>query len=117
MRVHEALTEAIRRGPSGPMVGACFDLDSTLLASFSATASLGRFKAEDFRMAMQAGVPSVPVVFRNVLDALPRHAVVLRPATSEALALPPVDPANWSKQGLAAEMTAIRQRYRDVLGR
>ena len=32
------LTHEIRRGPSGPKVGAFFDLDQTLLAGFSASA-------------------------------------------------------------------------------
>ena len=68
-------------------------------------------------MAMQAGVSIVPVGFRNVLDAFPRHALVSRLATIEALVLSPVDTANSSKQELATEMTAIRQRYRDGLGR
>ena len=38
-------------------------------------------------MAMQAGVPIVPVVFRNVCDALPRDAFVVRPASVEAVVL------------------------------
>jgi hypothetical protein len=29
---------------------------------------------------MAAGVPIVPLVFRNALDALPKHGVILRPA-------------------------------------
>ena len=38
MTLHEQLTEEIRTGPSGPRVGALFDLDQTLFAGFSATA-------------------------------------------------------------------------------
>ena len=38
MTLHARLTEEIRRGPSGPKVGAFFDLDQTLLAGFSAAA-------------------------------------------------------------------------------
>ena len=37
MGLHDRLTEEIRKGPSGPKVGAFFDLDQTLLAGFSAT--------------------------------------------------------------------------------
>ena len=37
MTLHEQLTEEIRSGPSGPHIGAFFDLDQTLLAGFSAT--------------------------------------------------------------------------------
>ena len=40
------------------------------------------------------------VAFRNVLDALPRDAMVVRPATVEAVVLPPIDtsrhrPGGW----------------------
>ena len=38
MRLHQRLTDEILKGPSGPKVGAFFDLDQTLLAGFSATA-------------------------------------------------------------------------------
>ena len=38
MTLHQRLTEEIRQGPSGPKVGAFFDLDRTLLAGFSAGA-------------------------------------------------------------------------------
>ncbi len=82
----------------------------------STTPRLGRFKKGAFHLAMQAGVPIVPVVFRNVLDALPKHALVVRPATIEAVVLPPIDTRGWTREGLDGEIRAIRQRYREVLG-
>lgn len=82
----------------------------------SATPRLGRFKKGAFHIAMQAGVPIVPVVFRNVLDALPKHAVVVRPATVEAVVLPPVDTRGWKRESLDAEIRAIRASFLDVLG-
>jgi putative phosphoserine phosphatase/1-acylglycerol-3-phosphate O-acyltransferase len=81
----------------------------------SRTPRLGRFKKGAFHMAMQAGVPIVPVVFRNVLDALPRDALVVRPATIEAVVLPPVDTSHWTPEGLDAEIEALHARYREVL--
>jgi putative phosphoserine phosphatase/1-acylglycerol-3-phosphate O-acyltransferase len=81
----------------------------------SPTPRLGPFKKGAFRMAMQAGVPIIPVVFRNVLDALPRDALVIRPAAVEAVVLPPIDTAGWTLEGLDAEIAAIRQRYVDIL--
>jgi putative phosphoserine phosphatase/1-acylglycerol-3-phosphate O-acyltransferase len=68
-------------------------------------------------MAMQAGVPIVPVVFRNVLDALPKDALVVRPAIVEAVVLPPVDTSGWTVAGLDDEIKAIRGQYLEVLGR
>jgi putative phosphoserine phosphatase/1-acylglycerol-3-phosphate O-acyltransferase len=81
----------------------------------SPTPRLGRFKKGAFHIAMQAGVPVVPVVFRNVLDSLPKHALVLRPATIEAVVLPPVDTRGWKREHLDAEIETIRNRYLEVL--
>jgi putative phosphoserine phosphatase/1-acylglycerol-3-phosphate O-acyltransferase len=81
----------------------------------SLTPRLGRFKKGAFHMAMQAGVPIVPVVFRNVLDALPKDAMVVRPATVEAVVLPPIETTDWTVEGLDAEIAAIRDRYLEIL--
>lgn len=82
----------------------------------SSTPRLGPFKKGAFHLAMQAGVPIVPIVFRNALDALPKHAVVVRPATVEAVVLPPIDTSDWTRESLDDEIRAIRLRYLEVLG-
>lgn len=79
------------------------------------TPRLGRFKKGAFHLAMQAGVPVVPVVFRNVLDALPKHALVIRPASIEAVVLPPIDTSSWTRETLDAEIEGLRRRYLEVL--
>jgi putative phosphoserine phosphatase/1-acylglycerol-3-phosphate O-acyltransferase len=81
----------------------------------STTPRLGPFKKGAFRMAMQAGVPIVPVVFRNVLDAMPKGALVVHRSTVEAVVLPPVDTSEWTLEGLADEIDAIRARYLEIL--
>jgi putative phosphoserine phosphatase/1-acylglycerol-3-phosphate O-acyltransferase len=81
----------------------------------SRTPRLGRFKKGAFRMAMEAGVPIVPVVFRNVLDALPRNAIVVRPATIEAVVLAPIDTSDWTVESLDDEIQTIRARYLRIL--
>ena len=55
-------------------------------------------------VAKKLGVPIVPVVFRNTLDALPKHALVVRPATIEAVVLPPVETTGWTPEGLDVEI-------------
>ncbi len=82
----------------------------------SSTPRLGRFKKGAFHLAMQAGVPIVPVVFRNVLDALPKGALVVRPATIEAVVLPPIETRDWQPDELEEQIRRIRQRYLEVLG-
>ena len=81
----------------------------------SPTPRLGRFKKGAFHVAMQAGVPIVPVVFRNVLDAFPKAASIVRPATIEAVVLPPVETTDWIVEELDDEIEAIRDLYLEVL--
>ncbi|MFO0689942.1 MAG: HAD-IB family hydrolase [Myxococcota bacterium] len=81
----------------------------------SPTPRLGRFKKGAFHMAMQAGVPIVPVVFRNVLDAFPKDATIVRPATIEAVVLPPIPTRDWTVEGLDREIETIRNRYLEIL--
>ncbi len=82
----------------------------------SRTKHLGRFKKGAFHLAMQAGVPIVPIVFENALDVLPRGAFVLRPANVRAVVLPPIDTSAWTRESLDAEIEAIRKQYLEVLG-
>jgi putative phosphoserine phosphatase/1-acylglycerol-3-phosphate O-acyltransferase len=82
----------------------------------SRTKQLGRFKKGAFHLAMQAGVPIVPIVFENALDVLPRGAFVLRPANVRAVVLPPIDTSGWTRESLDAEVEAVRKQYLEVLG-
>jgi putative phosphoserine phosphatase/1-acylglycerol-3-phosphate O-acyltransferase len=79
------------------------------------TRRLGPFKKGAFHLAMEAGVPIVPVVFRNVLDAFPKDASVVRPATIEAVVLPPIDTSSWTEEGLDEEIERVRRMYLEVL--
>jgi len=82
----------------------------------SPTPRLGRFKKGAFHMAMQAGVPIVPVVFRNVLDAFPKDATIVRPATIEAVVLPPIPTRDWTRDDIDDRIEAIRNRFLEILG-
>lgn len=102
----------------GPAVEALRHGRSLIIApegTRSTTPTLGPFKKGAFRLAMEARVPIVPVVFRNVLDALPKGAIVVRPAVIEAVVLPPVDTDSWTLDTLTDEIDAMRRRYLDVL--
>ena len=80
------------------------------------SSELGRFRTGAFRLAMVAGVPVVPVILRNVLDALPRDSAVVRPATVEAVVLPPIDTSTWTLANLEEETSTIRDRFVEILG-
>ena len=81
----------------------------------SLTPKLGRFKKGAFHMAMQAGVPIVPVVIRNALDALPKDGTVIRAATVEIVVLPPVETDDWTVETIDDHIAGVRQLYLDVL--
>jgi putative phosphoserine phosphatase/1-acylglycerol-3-phosphate O-acyltransferase len=82
----------------------------------SRTPRLGRFKKGAFQIARAAGVPIVPIVFRNTLDALPKNAWVIRPATVEAVVHAPISTEGWTDETLADEIDAIHSLYRETLG-
>jgi putative phosphoserine phosphatase / 1-acylglycerol-3-phosphate O-acyltransferase len=82
----------------------------------SPTPRLGRFKKGAFHLAMAARVPLVPIVFRNSLDALPKHAVVIRPATVEVVVHAPISTARWSTRGIDAHVARVERLYHETLG-
>lgn len=75
-----------------------------------------RFKKGAFYMAMEAGVPIVPIVLHNTLDALPKHWYFIRPTTIDVDVLPPIDTTGWTRDDLDARIDEIHQAYVDVLG-
>jgi putative phosphoserine phosphatase/1-acylglycerol-3-phosphate O-acyltransferase len=102
----------------GPAVEALRHGRSLIIApegTRSTTAHVGRFKKGAFRLAMDAAVPIVPVVFRNVLDALPKGAVVVRPAVVEAVVLPPIDTSSWTLDTLDDRIREVRDLYVEIL--
>jgi len=102
----------------GPAVEALRHGRSLIIApegTRSTTAHVGRFKKGAFRLAMDAAVPIVPVVFRNVLDALPKGAIVVRPAVVEAVVLPPIDTSSWTLDTLDDRIREVRDLYVEVL--
>ncbi len=81
----------------------------------SVTKRLGSFKKGAFRMAMATGVPIVPIVLKNTLDALPRHGLVVRPATIEVVVHPPISTDGWKLEDLNDHIAEIHDLYEQTL--
>ena len=77
---------------------------------------LGPFKKGAFHLAMQAGVPIVPVVIRNAHDAMPRGTNLFRSAAIEVVALPAVSTKRWKKENLDRHIKKVRGLFLKELG-
>lgn len=82
----------------------------------SPTVHLGPFKKGAFHLAMQAGVPMVPVVLRNTTDWWPKGSLYGRPGTVEVDVLPPVDTSDWSPETIDEHVALVRDMFLEVLG-
>ena len=79
----------------------------------STTRALGRFRKGGFHLAIQAGVPIVPIVLRNTHEILPRHARVLRPGTIDIAVLEPI--RDLQVDHLDEQVGALRDRFAATL--
>lgn len=80
----------------------------------SATGELGEFKKGPFRMAMNAGVPLVPIVIRNADEVATRGGLVHKGCVDVAV-LPPVPVEGWTASNLDEKVTAVRKQFLDTL--
>jgi putative phosphoserine phosphatase / 1-acylglycerol-3-phosphate O-acyltransferase len=78
------------------------------------TPRLARFKKGAFHIAMQAGVPIVPIVIRNAGELMWRGSSVVRAGTVDVVVLPPVDTGDWTEKDLDRHIEAIRRDYMDT---
>lgn len=81
----------------------------------SATPRLGRFKKGAFHVAMQAGVPIVPVVIRNAGELMPSHGVLISSGVLDVAVLPPVPTVGWRPEDIGDEVERVRDMYLETL--
>lgn len=81
----------------------------------STSTHLGRFKKGAFHLAMQAGVPIVPIVIHNAIDVAPRGQYVFRPATVKVKVLPAVDTSQWSGETMNQHVEEVRDMFLEEL--
>jgi putative phosphoserine phosphatase/1-acylglycerol-3-phosphate O-acyltransferase len=77
----------------------------------SPTPRVGPFKKGAFHIAMQAGVPVVPIVIRNAGLHLWRGSLFMRKGTIDVHVLPPISVEGWTRANLGARVEAVREQF------
>lgn len=78
--------------------------------------TLGAFKKGAFHLAMQAGVPLVPIILKNAHDAMPRGTNIFRPTTVEVIVMPPIPTTDWQADRLDEHIAEVRAIFLQALG-
>ncbi|MEM7018723.1 MAG: HAD-IB family hydrolase [Pseudomonadota bacterium] len=82
----------------------------------SVTNKLGPFKKGAFHLAMQAGVPMVPIVLKHPTDFMPKGAFFAKPGNIEVMVLDPIKTGRWSVKNINKHVADVRKLYLDALG-
>lgn len=82
----------------------------------AATPRLAKFKKGAFHLAIQAGVPVVPIVIHNSNDVQPKGDYIFHPGTVKVEVLPPVDTSKWSASTIDTHVEEVRNMYLKALG-
>ena len=101
----EALEPAVRKLRSG------ISLVIAPEGTRSATPALGPFKKGAFHVAMQAGVPIVPIVIRNSGELMWRNASTIRAGSVQIAVLPPIPTLGWTPADLDKHVQEVRRQY------
>ena len=67
-------------------------------------------------MAIQAGVPMVPIVIHNAGDVAPKNEFLMRPAKVRVDILPAVDTSKWSVRTINKHVSEVRGLFLEALG-
>ena len=79
------------------------------------TPRLRPFKKGAFHIAMQAGVPIVPIVIRNAGDVMWRNSFFVRPGRVDVAVLPPVSTEGWTVDRLDERVAEMERRFSETL--
>jgi putative phosphoserine phosphatase/1-acylglycerol-3-phosphate O-acyltransferase len=81
----------------------------------SLTSRVGPFKKGPFHLAMQGGVPIVPVIIRDTGELMWRGSNTIRSGTLHAIVAAPIPMDDWTLRNLSAKVAEVRQLYVDAL--
>ena len=79
------------------------------------TPTLNEFKKGAFHLAIQAGVPVVPIVIHNSNDVQPKGDFIFHPGTVDVEVLPPIDTSDWSADTIDTHVADVREMYLQAL--
>ncbi|MFC7960086.1 putative phosphoserine phosphatase / 1-acylglycerol-3-phosphate O-acyltransferase [Rhodococcoides kroppenstedtii] len=80
------------------------------------TSRLGRFKKGAFHLAMEAGVPVVPLVLEGAGDVMFRSAFTAHPGKVTVTVGAPVPTDDWTPDTLDEHIAEVREFYERTLG-
>ncbi len=78
--------------------------------------TLGKFKKGAFHLAMEAGVPLIPIILKNAHDVMPRGQNVFNPTLVEVIVLPPIPTKTWNKANMDKKIGEVRAKFLKELG-
>ena len=108
-RAREAMSDALDRLRAGTSIVIAPE------GTRSYTPRVGEFKKGAFHLAMQAGVPIVPIVIRNAGELMWRNARTMRGGAVQVRVLEPIDTRGWTKSDLDAAVVRVHEQYVDLL--
>ena len=76
----------------------------------------GPFKKGAFHLAIDAGVPILPVVIHNTADVQAKGDFLFHPATVTVEILPAINTSEWRKESLNEHIREVRNQFLDALG-
>ena len=80
------------------------------------TPKLGAFKKGGFHVAIQSGVPIVPVVIHNSGDISPKGDKIFRSGTVHVDVLPAIETTDWSVAKIDEHVAEVRNAFLRTLG-
>lgn len=80
------------------------------------TRKLGAFKKGGFHIAIQSGIPVVPVVIHNSSDISPKGDRVFRSGTVHVDVLPAIDTSSWKIATIDEHVAEVRNAFLRTLG-
>ncbi|MDQ1307027.1 MAG: putative phosphoserine phosphatase / 1-acylglycerol-3-phosphate O-acyltransferase [Actinomycetota bacterium] len=81
----------------------------------SVTERILPFKKGAFHMAMQAGVPIVPIVVRNAGELMRPNALFMAPGRLDVRVLEPISTDDWTVDDLEERVAEVRQLYIEAM--